>query len=366
MSRRQFGKCRQLPSKRWQASYASPTGSGKRIKAPSTFPTRTAAEGWLADTKRQIDAALWNPLVAMPVEKVIFGAYAKRWMAQKKASCRPGTMHLYTSRLHRYLLPEFSTLPLASITPAAVRDWHAGLAGAPPTMRAGAYTLLANIMRAALEDELIVANPCRIKGAGVTRRARPIRPATVTELAVITEHMPERLRLGVALSSWCALRFGEVTELRRHDIDLDAELIRVRRQVVRVNGGYVVGPPKTSAGVRDVSIPPHLIEPIREHLDTWCPEPDSLVLTGPEGQRMSSPGLWYLFDRARKAAGRPDLRWHDLRHTGAVMAGVAGATLPELMARLGHTTVDAAMVYQHAARSRDRELAALLSKMAAG
>ncbi|MGO9695615.1 MAG: tyrosine-type recombinase/integrase [Mycobacterium sp.] len=101
-------------------------------------------------------------------------------------------------------------------------------------------------------------------------------------------------------------------------------------------------------------------------MDTWCPEPDSLVLTGPEGQRMSSPGLWYLFDRARKAAGRPDLRWHDLRHTGAVMAGVAGATLPELMARLGHTTVDAAMVYQHAARSRDRELAALLSKMAAG
>jgi integrase len=71
------------------------------------------------------------------------------------------------------------------------------------------------------------------------------------------------------------------------------------------------------------------------------------------------------FYKARDAANRPDLRFHDLRHAGAVLAAHTGATLAELMARLGHSTPAAAMRYQHAAQGRDREIAALLSKLAA-
>ena len=69
-------------------------------------------------------------------------------------------------------------------------------------------------------------------------------------------------------------------------------------------------------------------------------------------------------DPAREAAGRPDLRWHDLRHTGAVLAAATGASLAELMARLGHSTVGAAMRYQHAASERDQIIAAALSRLA--
>ena len=49
---------------------------------------------------------------------------------------------------------------------------------------------------------------------------------------------------------------------------------------------------------------------------------------------------------------------------GATMAAVAGATTAELMDRLGHSTPQAAMKYQHATQSRGREIAALLAKMA--
>jgi integrase len=69
------------------------------------------------------------------------------------------------------------------------------------------------------------------------------------------------------------------------------------------------------------------------------------------------------FDKARAAAERPDLHFHDLRHTGAVLAAQTGATLAELMARLGHSTPGAAMRYQHAAADRDRAIAEALSKM---
>jgi integrase len=55
---------------------------------------------------------------------------------------------------------------------------------------------------------------------------------------------------------------------------------------------------------------------------------------------------------------------HDLRHTGATLAAQTGATLAELMGRLGHSTPAAALRYQHAAQGRDAEIARLLSKMA--
>jgi integrase len=67
------------------------------------------------------------------------------------------------------------------------------------------------------------------------------------------------------------------------------------------------------------------------------------------------------FHAARVAAARPDLRFHDLRHTGASMATQAGATLAEVMHRLGHSTAVAAMRYQHATDERDVAIAAALS-----
>ena len=72
------------------------------------------------------------------------------------------------------------------------------------------------------------------------------------------------------------------------------------------------------------------------------------------------------FARAKALAGRPDLTFHALRHTGAVLAAASGATIAELMARLGHTTPAMAMRYQHAAADRDRVIADALSRLATG
>ena len=70
------------------------------------------------------------------------------------------------------------------------------------------------------------------------------------------------------------------------------------------------------------------------------------------------------YHRARQVAGRPDLRFHDLRHSAATMAAQAGATLAELMARMGHSTAKAALVYQHVAEGRDRIIADRMALLA--
>ena len=61
----------------------------------------------------------------------------------------------------------------------------------------------------------------------------------------------------------------------------------------------------------------------------------------------------------------PGFRFHDLRHTGNQLAAEAGATTRELMRRMGHSTVRAAMRYQHSTDRRDREIAAEMSRRAA-
>jgi len=76
--------------------------------------------------------------------------------------------------------------------------------------------------------------------------------------------------------------------------------------------------------------------------------------------------LYRVYYGARDKAGRPDLRFHDLRHTGAVLAASTGATLAELMGRLAHSTPQAALRYQHAAQGRDAVIAIALSRLATG
>ena len=136
-----------------------------------------------------------------------------------------------------------------------MRRWRATLLPDRPTLRAQAYGLLRTILNSANADDLLPVNPCRIRGAGSTTWARVIRPATLTELTSIAQAMPARLRLLVLLAAWCALRFGEATELRRADLDHDTGLLRVRRGVVRVQGQEIVGRPKSEAGIRDIAIP---------------------------------------------------------------------------------------------------------------
>jgi integrase len=366
--RRSFGRIEQRGS-RCRAAYVGP--DKVVYNAPGTFATRGQAEGWLATVQREIDLGTWESPKVVEVQEAVetakgttFKEYATTWLAQR--TLKPRTRDEYQRLLDDRVLPTFGSLPVAAITPFKVKEWHTAMGPGTPTRRAHAYALLRTILGEAVQDGLLPANPCHIRGAGKSKRVKMIKPATLAELEAITEAMPERYRLMVLLAAWCGLRFGELTELRRPDVDLANETLHIRRGVVRVDGEFVVGPPKSDAGIRDVAIPPHLVPVVRKHLaDNITGGRNGLLFPAADGVSHMAPStlqtVWY---PARAAAGRPDLRFHDLRHTGAVLAASTGATLAELMARLGHSTVDAAMRYQHASKDRDKVIAAALSALA--
>ena len=112
---------------------------------------------------------------------------------------------------------------------------------------------------------------------------------------------------------------------------------------------------KSDAGFPDVAIPPHLLPVLAGHLSK-CVGPRVIRCcfrprTADIWRRPRCTGV----RQGPRRAGRPDLRFHELRHTGAVRAAATGATLTELMSRLGHSSPSAAMRYHHAA-SRDQAM----------
>lgn len=380
-----FGSVEQLTGGHYRARYTGP--DGRRYKAPTTFLTKGDARGWLAIQQADIIRKAWVPpeVTAKVDNRLTFRTYAKCWLADRRVNGEPlkvRTREHYAWLLDEHLLPTFGSMPVVSIAADDVRAWHTRMGKATPTARSHAYGLLNAIMNTAVSDGKAVLSPCVIRGAGSTRRVHKIRPATLTELAKLTEAMPAQYQAMILLASWCALRFGELTELRRRDIELTTNteyddsgdqvvvsegVVHVERAVVRAGDGFEVGDPKSDAGSRDVAIPPHLVSVHQAHLDTHVGAgADALLFPAKHGGHLAPGTLYRRYYTARNAAGRPDLRFHDLRHSGAVLAAQTGATLAELMARLGHSTPQAAMRYQHAAQGRDRQIAAALSKLAVG
>ncbi len=360
-----FGSVDQRASGRFRARYIGP--DGQRHQAPVMFPTRGEARAWLSLRQSEIIRRIWEP-EATPRTTVTFEAYAEGWLARRELKAR--THEHYRWLLDEHLYPAFGSRPLTALTTDDVRAWHATTLTDRPTLRSHAYGLLRTILATAASDGKISANPCVIRGAGNTKRAKKIRTASLEELEKITAEMPEQYQALILLASWCALRFGELTELRRSDVALDPAkgkgTIRVERAVVRVADGFEVTTPKSDAGRRDVAVPPHLVTVLAEHLAQHVgPEQDSLLFPAHHGGHLAPSTLYRRFYAAREKAGRPDLRFHDLRHTGATLAAMTGnVTLAELMARLGHATPAAAMRYQHAAAGRDEQIAEALSRIA--
>jgi integrase len=367
-SKRGFGQLQRLPSGRVRARYTGPDGN--LHNAPATFDTAMDAETWLSDERRLISTGAWSSPKARAEARyrgkaaLTFGLYADAWLRDR--TLKPRTRAHYRSLLDRQLLPTFADVALTEITPDDVRRWHALMGTGKPTLRAHAYALMRTIMLAAATDQLIPFNPCSIRGAGDSKRVHKIKPATLPELEALVSAMPERYRVMTLMASWCGLRFGELAELRRGDVDTKTGVIRVRRAVTRADGQTVIGTPKSDAGTRDVAIPPHLLPLVREHLLKHAEAgKDGLLFPARSGGHLAPSSLYRVYCPAREAAGRPDLRWHDLRHTGAVLAAQTGATLAELMGRLGHATPGAALRYQHAAEGRDMEIARRLSALVA-
>jgi integrase len=184
-------------------------------------------------------------------------------------------------------------------------------------------------------------------------------------VVALIEAITPRYRAAVLLGAWCGLRRGEIIALTPRDIDLDAGTVTIRTNRVELleTRQAFDAPPKTDAGKRTVAVPPHVLPMLAAHMREWSGTDH--VFIGRDGKPMRGDAVRQAFTRARHKADMPGFRFHDLRHTGQTLAASAGATLKDLMKRLGHSSPAAAQRYLHAVDGRDAEIASALSDLAA-
>ena len=265
-----------------------------------------------------------------------------------------------------------------------VREWRATLLGngVSVSVAAKAYRLLRAIMTTAVdEDNMLVRNPCRIKGAGDEDASeRPV--LTVRQVFDLAERVGRRpvgnirgvpdghrLRFSrngqkrtspewyatrqeaaralwkmaddgradcthdrrfyalVLLATFASLRWGEATALRRGDVDLEAGTVRIRAAYVeRSTGEMLLGPPKSKAGRRVVGIPAAIIPDLAAHLAIYSKdEPGALIFPGVKGGpiRRGNFNKMSAWPQAVASLGMPGLHFHDLRHTATSSLGTA-------------------------------------------
>ncbi len=354
------GAVRKLPSGRWQARVDD--GSGALVSLGS-FPTKhDAAQALRMAVGDQVRGRWIDPRAG----RLTLGEYAADWL-QHRSTIRVRTAELYDSLLRNHILPTFADAALADISTRSVRQWHAQLlaAGSPgPVTVAKAYRLLRSILTTAVEDGLIVSNPCVIKGAGVERS--PERPvATIEEVYALADTIEARYRMVILLATFVSMRFGELAALTRSRIDLETGLISIVEAASELNNGTrLVGEPKTEAGRRTVALPPVLLDDLRRHLDTVAePGPHGLVFVGPAGGPLRRSNWSKLWRSATAELDLEHLHFHDLRHTGNTLAAATGASTKELMSRMGHSSSRAALLYQHATSERELAIAQRLGEM---
>jgi integrase len=296
--------------------------------------------------------------------RVTLELWCRSWLVNR-SDLRPTTRSLYAYLLDSHVLPALGGYELGRLTVSMVRSWHSSLLSERPAIAPKAYQVLRASLNTAVADGVLSANPCKVKGAGTDRPAeRPV--ATMAEVEALASAVNARWRAMVLLAYWCGLRLGELRALRRSDLDLLHNWVEVREQIVDVGGRLMAGPPKTDAGRRRVAIPPHIVAELASHLELFVGAgAEAYVFTGHQGTGPLPSASWRRsWEQARRATALGHLRFHDLRHAGNTLAAATGASTRELMVRMGHASMRAAVIYQHATADRDQAIASALSELA--
>lgn len=346
-----YGTVTRLPSGSYRARYRAPDGR-RRSK---TFSTKTDARVFLSTQQADQVRRVWR--APAPKTETV-GKYAEGYLS--RADLRPSTRGLYRQVWDTHLEASWAERPIQDVTPSEVRRWYdERQPQVGPTALAQSYRLLRAIFNVAVHDDLIPANPCKLKKASTAPKSRPTRALTVDEVMRLSDAVPDQYRAFVLVVAFGALRFGEATALRRSDVSEGAGVVNVSRSVRKGQEG----PPKTQNGFRAVALPATVSAALAVHLRAHvAPHPDALVFGTSTGNYLATQNWSRVLKRALAEADLPEIRTHELRHTGATLAAQSGATLKELMTRLGHATPHAAMIYQHAASHRDVEIASALDR----
>lgn len=328
-----MGNVAKRPNGKWRARYRDADGK----EHAQHFARKADADRWLT---AQESAVLRGDHVSPNAGRVAFAEVAERWRALQVS--RPRTLEIRDNTLKHQILPAFGNRQVGSIRKADIRRFVAELNGryAAQTVRS-IMTTLSLILDSAIEDQLIVKNPC--DGVALPKLGREeVAPLTVEQVYALADTIEPRFAAAVVALAGSGLRIGELLGLDPHRVDFLRGTIRVDRQ--RLQSGSF-GPPKTAASVRTVPVGRLVTDALAAHLAAY-PSAD-ILFTDDDGTPLLYRRWRSAWERACRAAG-VQAGTHDLRHFYASALISGGASVKQVQRMLGHSSAAITLnIYAH-------------------
>lgn len=323
------------PDGRWRARYRDEAGK----EHAGHFRRKVDAQNWLDD---RTAAIVTGQYVDPKAGKETFKAYAERW--RKSQVHRPQTATRIEKDLRTHIYPAIGDRALSSVRTSEIQALVKGMSA---TLQASTvrtvYKSLRTVFAAAVTDRLIVASPCTRIALPSTARKELIIPDLAT-LRAVAAALPRCYGAVVWVAAGLGLRPGEIFGLRVEDVDFLRREVRVRRQL-DLSGNLVEL--KTAASYRTVPLPDSVGAELSAHL-ARVGRQSGLMFTGPDGRAAKRKTFDYQWTSARKTAGAPRLRLHDLRHAYASALIDGGESVKTVQTRVGHASAMVTLdVYGH-------------------
>jgi integrase len=318
--------------KRWRARYLDPAGN-ERSK---TFARKQDAERFLTTVAADV---LRGAYVDPDAGKVTFAEFAGRWLEAQTFgdSSREAT----ELRLRLHACQHFGQRELRAIKPSVIQAWLRKLQQdlAPSYVRT-IFTNVSAVFGAAVDDGLIVVNPCQAKSVRLPKRdVQKVEPWSNPQVRAVTDALPPRYRALAVVTAGCGLRQGEAFGLRVSDVDFLRRRVNVEQQVKLLGGRVTLGKPK-GGKTRTVPLPDSVAVELAEHLRRYPASGDELVFTSREHRPINRNHFnRYTWHPALDAAGLERSRrngMHALRHFYASVLIDAGESVRAVADFLGH------------------------------
>lgn len=291
-----------------------------------------------------------------PVDrKATFGALITDWLASRKPRLRSSTHDNYT-RILKGHTGDLWRVPVARLTPAAIERHLAALQEAKAGGRVIQYwrQLAKAVLRHAVRRGIVPVSPADGVESHPHRASVPPPWEPAEAAAFLVAAQRARLYPFFHLALATGLRGGELLGLQWADVDLAAAILTVRHTYARTPDGPALTEPKTARSKRAVALDPETVAVLEQRQQQWRAERDlaeraglwqgtDYVFAGQDGRPVSHTWARKTLVRIAKAAGVRRIRLHDLRHTYATLALLAGVQAHVVSERLGHSRVSITM-----------------------
>lgn len=282
--------------------------------------------------------------------------YMEDWYKVYTAGLQETTRQLYRLYMDKHIIPsELGKLKIKKIMPIQLQGYYNLKAGKLSGKSVGKLHSFINlILKTAMRNRLIKYNPCD----GVDKPKSKKFTATIynennfnklTDLVVGTFDEVVILLAGV-----CGLRRGEIFGLRFIDVDFKECRISIVQTVVRMNGEWIIKPPKSESGQRNIKIPGFVIDVISDYLKSLKVVPERIC------DEYKPSSYSHHFKDLLENNNLPHIRLHDLRHFNASMMMKYGVKDKIAADRLGHSQIQMTRQYQHSSSEMDNEASLLL------